>query len=96
MSGLSLSRNNAPAEVDGIPDDLASDMKAWAKAWPAIEREYADFKRTVQGFINTNRSLNQEAGRKARDRSLSSDQKKALQELITRTSATHDALERLI
>ena len=96
MSGLSLSRSNAPVEVDGVPDDLTRDMKAWAKEWPAIERSYVEFKRTVQGFIATNRSLNQAAGQKARDRSLSSDEKKALQELISRTSATHDALNNLI
>lgn len=96
MSGLRLPRNNAPAEVDGIPDDLNRDMRAWAREWPAIERAYADFKRTVQDFIQTNRSLNQAAGQKLRERNLSSEDKKALQELVTRTSATHDALEHLI
>ena len=96
MSGLQLPRNRAPAEVDGIPNDLARDVKAWAREWPAIERAYADFKRTVNAFLQTNRSLNQAAGQKQRDRSLPEAEKKAVLELVTRTAATLDALNNLI
>lgn len=96
MAGLNLSRNQSPAEVDDVPDDLSRDMQAWVRAWPSVAKAIADFKSAIQDFQAKNRDLNQEAGRKASDRSLTSEQKKALQDLIARTSATHDALERLL
>jgi uncharacterized protein YoxC len=96
MAGLNLSRSQAPAEVDNIPDDLARDMQAWVRAWPSVDKAIADFKKAIQDFQAKNRDLNQKAGRKANARSLSPDQKKAVQDLVARTSATHDALDRLL
>lgn len=96
MAGLSLNRNQAPAMVDDIPDDLTRDMQAWVRAWPSVEKAIADFKKAVLDFQAKNRELNHKAERKASDRSLSREQRAALQGLITRTAATHDALDRLL
>jgi uncharacterized protein YoxC len=96
MAGLNLNRNQAPAQVDNIPDDLTRDMQAWVRAWPSVEKAIADFKKAIQDFQAKNRDLNQKAGRKASDRSLSREQREALQELVSRTSATNDALDRLL
>lgn len=96
MGGLNLNRNQAPAMVEGIPEELARDMQAWVRAWPSVEKAIADFKKAIQDFQAKNRDLNQKAGRKAGDRSLSREQREALQNLVARTSATHDALERLL
>ncbi len=96
MAGLNLNRNQAPATVDDVPEDLARDMQAWVRAWPSVDKAIADFKKAIQDFQAKNRELNQKAGRKASDRSLSREQREALQNLIARTSATNDALERLL
>jgi uncharacterized protein YoxC len=96
MAGLNLNRNQAPATVDDVPEDLARDMQAWVRAWPSVDKAIADFKKAIQDFQAKNRELNQKAGRKASDRSLSREQREALQNLVARTSATNDALERLL
>lgn len=96
MAGLNLNRNQAPATVDNVPDELTRDMQAWVRAWPSVSSAIADFKKAIQDFQAKNRALNQAAGRKANDRSLSREQREALQDLIARTSATNDALERLL
>lgn len=96
MAGLTLSRSQAPAEVDGLPDDLDRKMKAWAKDWPTVETAYADFKKKVQDYIAANREFNNAVGQKLRDKNLDRDQKKALEEAPARSAATHDALARLI
>jgi uncharacterized protein YoxC len=96
MAGMNLSRNQSPAEVDNVPDDLERDMQAWVRAWPQVAKAIADFKSAIQDFQAKNRELNQKAGRKASDRSLTPEQKKAVQELVSRTAATNDALDRLL
>lgn len=96
MTGLNLNRNRAPAEVDNCPDDLRRDMQGWVRAWPEVEKAIADFKRAIQGFQATNRELNHKVGRKLSDRGIEGEQKKALQDLLARTTATHDALSRLL
>lgn len=95
MAGLNLSRNQSPTEVDNVPDDLGRDMQAWVRAWPSVPKAIADFKAAIQDFQSKNRELNHKVGRKLADRSLTPDQKKALQDLLARTTATHDALDRL-
>lgn len=96
MAGLTLSRSQAPAEVDGLPDDLERQNKDWAKDWPEIVSAYADFKKKVQDFIAVNREFNHAVGQKLRDKNLDREQKKALQDALARSSATNDALARLI
>jgi hypothetical protein len=71
-------------------------MKAWARQWPEIERSYAEFKRVVQAYMAKTRELNQSAGQKARDRSISAQEKKALDELVARTAHTFDAFNHLV
>ncbi|HMO09440.1 MAG TPA: hypothetical protein PKD10_17610 [Paracoccaceae bacterium] len=96
MSGLNLNRNRAPAEVDNVPDDLNRDMQAWVRAWPSVDKAIADFKKAVQAFQQVNREINQKAGRKLSDRSLAGEQKKAVEEIVARTTATSDALQRML
>lgn len=47
-------------------------------------------------FRDKNNELNNAAGRLANDRRTPDEHKRALQDLITRTSAVHDALEALL
>lgn len=97
MAGLTLARGSAPAEVDGLDEpDLERKMKTWAKEWPKVEQAYANFKKDVQDFIALNRDLNNAVGQKLRDRNIDREKKKALEDLLARTAATHDAVERLI
>lgn len=96
MAGLSLNRNQAPTQVDNIPDDLTRDVQAWVRAWPSVDKAIADFKKAILDFQAKNRELNQKANRKQSDRSLSREQRDALQEIVARTAATHDALDRLL
>jgi hypothetical protein len=97
MAGLTLARSSAPAEVQGVDDpDIERKMKTWVKDWPKVEAAYADLKKAAQEFIATNREINHAVGQKLRDKSISREQKKALEELLARSSATHDAVNRLI
>jgi hypothetical protein len=96
MAGLNLNRNQAPAEVDNTPDDLRRDMQAWARAWPTVDKAMADYKKAIMEFMAKNDDLNRKAGRKLGDRGISGDQKKALEDLVARTTATHDALNRIL
>lgn len=95
MTGLRLNRNQQPAELDNVPDDLQRDVQAWVRAWPSVEQAIADFKKAIQDFQAKNDDLNRKVGRKGSDRSLSADQKKAVEGLLARTAATHDALNRI-
>jgi seryl-tRNA synthetase len=97
MAGIRINNRQRPTEVDGIDDrDIRRQMAAWADAFGKVETELKAVFVKVDALIRQNRELNQAVGRKLNDRSGDGDKKKALEDLLARTSATHNALERLI
>jgi hypothetical protein len=97
MSGLNLSRGDAPAEVQGVDDaDIERKIKDWVKGWPKVETAFANLKKDAPAFIELNRALNNAVGQKLRDKNLSREAKKALDDVLSRTVKTHQAISRVI
>lgn len=97
MAGIRLNNRQKPAEVDNIEDrDIKRQMAAWVDAFEKIETELKAVFVKVDAVIRQNRDLNHAVSRKLNDRSIGGDQKKAYEDLLARTAATHTALERLI
>jgi hypothetical protein len=80
--------------VDGLPDDIQRDVLTWVRNWPRVEQAWEMFAETAVEYLRTNRELNQKAGQKGRDRSLSREQREALDDIVRRSTAVQDFLNR--
>lgn len=96
MSRLKFARNKEPGEDDGLPNDLRRDVQGWVRNWPRIQQSYDMFEGSAKDYLEATRALNAQVARKLNSRGLSAAEEAGLKNLLARTVAVIDTLNKLI